>query len=279
MAHRNKEECIAEAERLGIDVSEMSWAEMQKAVSQALKREELGVLDRPIENPEVKQVISTPKEPEMPKDPDFENLKPYLGKTILLSPELAPERYRLVKYDEVLGNEVEVEERKFDIDQNDTVFDVSGGEVDYGNVIDQYHDYTTGTYRIKSRSDRKVVAMSSVPKENAGMYYRPGYDYATVVTWKGRAGYLWKHWRYPNVKALLKASGYYQEYKHLFKDEPNVWYAAGKQLVCNPDLVHQVFREIEEKTRKARDEERARMKALGMYGGDRDGDYVGGSRY
>ena len=42
-------------------------------------------------------------------------------------------------------------------------------------------------------------------------------------------------------------SGYYNEYKDLFKDKPNVWYAAGKQLVCDPHLVHRVLREIEEK--------------------------------
>lgn len=259
MAYRNKEDCIREAARLGIDVSGMSWPELQKTVSEALKREELGMdFDPPKMSPvEPEHVI-------IPEAEEIRRMRPYLGKTIMLAPELASERYRLVKYDEVLGNEVEVEERSFDIDDNDRVFDKSGGEVNYDNVVDQYHDYTTGTYRIKNRSDRKVVAMASVPKENAGMFFRPGYDYATVVTWKGRAGYLWKHWHYPNVKALLKQSGYYQEYKHLFKDEPNVWYAAGKMLVCDPNLVHQVFQEIQDKQAKKNAEERARLKALGI---------------
>lgn len=259
MAYRNKDDCIKEAERLGIDVSGMSWPELQKTVSEALKREELGM-------PRPEPVMESASKPAPVIDEEFRRMRPYLGKTIVLAPELASERYRLVKYDEVLGNEIEVEERSFDMDDNDRVFDKSGGEVNYDNVVDQYHDYTTGTYRIKNRSDRKVIAMSSVPKENAGMFFRPGYDYATVVTWKGRAGYLWKHWHYPNVKALLKQSGYYQEYKHLFKDEPNVWYAAGKMLVCDPHLVHQVFKEIQDKQAKKNAEEKAYLKSLGIEG-------------
>lgn len=260
MAYRNKEACIQEAERLGIDVSGMSWPDMQKTVSDALKREQLNMPPAiKIEGPAPTSTVT-----KQGKHED-DLMKDYFGKTILLSPELDSERYRLVKYDEVLGDDFDVEERKFDMDRNtDQVFDMSGGEVDYGNVIDQYHDYTTGTYRLKARKDRKVVALSSVPKENSGMFFRPGIDYATVVTWKGRAGYLWKHWRYPNVRALLIESGYYQDYKHLFKDEPNVWYAAGKQLVCDVHLVHKVFKEIEQRAKEDRLEREAFKKRLGI---------------
>lgn len=260
MAYRNKEDCLMEARRLGIDADGMSWPELQKAVSTALKREELSMAadaaaGRPSRRAE--DLIRARHEAEV--------MRPYIGKTIMLSPELSPERYRLVKYDEEIGPDFEVEERKFDMNRDtDTVFDVAGGEINYDNVIDQFHDYTTGTYRLKKRGDRKVTAMASVPKENSGMYFRPGIDYATVVTWNGRVGYLWKHWRLPNVKALLQESGYYQEYKGLFKDEPNVWYAAGKQLVCNIELVHKVLHEIEEKQRKRNLEERKRLEELGI---------------
>lgn len=250
MAYRNKEACLAEAKRLGIDVDGMSWPELQKVVSEAIKSNG----DKVIENPEMHR-----------RRVEAEMLRPYVGKTIVLSPELSPERYRLVKYDEDLGYDIEVEERQFDIDDRTGVYDKSGNsKVDYDNVIDQFHDYTTGTYRIKKRGDRKVIAMSSVPKENAGMIFRPGIDYATLVTWQGRVGYLWKHWRYPNVKALLIESGYYQEYKHLFKDEPNVWYAAGKQLVCDVHLVHKVLEEIQEKQKQKNLENEARRKQLGI---------------
>lgn len=253
MAYRNKEACLREAERLGLDVSDMTWPELQKAVSKALAIEEL----KGVHNPDT----STPGKKKSDWDGDV--TERYLGATVLLSPELKPERYRLLKYDEILGDDYDVEERRFDIDGNDNVYDISGGSVDYDNVIDSFHDYTTGTYRLKKRKDRKVIAMSSVPKENSGMYIRPGIDPAVVVTWQGRVGYLWKHWRYPNVKALLQESGYYQDYKHLFKDEPNVWYAKG-QLVCDPNLVMKVLREIEQRAQEEAEEKQAKRMRLGL---------------
>lgn len=246
MAYRNKEACLAEAGRLGLDVEGMSWSELQKTVSDALKLEELG------KDPQTEKAKVEDRPYKETRSKAEAALDPYIGKTIVLSPELAPERYRLLKYDEELGDELEVVERKFDLDNNDNVFDVSGNDVSYDNAPDSYHDYTTGTYKVKGSTGRKVTATASVPKENAGMVFRPGIDVAVVVTWKGRSGYLWNHWRYPNVKALLKQSGYYNKYKGLFVDEPNVWYAAG-QLVCDPYLVHRVLDEIEAEEREKQD--------------------------
>lgn len=259
MAYRNKEDCLKEAERLGIDAGSMSWPELQKEVSNALKLEELRH-SAPIE-----PKASLPKEPkkDRKKDSDGNRIRDYYGKTILISPELSPERYRRVKYDEVLGPDYDVTERHFDINSEGRVFDTAGGSAEHNNKVDQYHDYTTGTYRLKEHKDRKVTAMASAPKENSGMIFRPGIDYAVVVNWEGRSGYLWQHMTLPNIKALLIESGYYNEYKHLFKDN-NMWYAAGKQLVCDPHLVHRVFREIEEKEAKKRDEDRARRSFLGI---------------
>ena len=256
MAYRNKEDCYKEAERLGIDTTGMSWPTLQKVVSNALKLEELEQAKTPVEEwkPPVRKQAKR----------DDNQINKYFGKTLLLAPELNPERYRLVKYDEVLGDDIEIEERHFDINSADQVFDSSGRPVDYNNVIDQYHDYTTGTYVIKKRGDRKVVAQSSVPKENFGLSQRIGYDLFPVVSWNGRYGYLWDHMRYPNVKHALMESGYFQEYKHMFKDEPNVWYAAGKVLACDPHLVHKVFGEIEEKAKARIEETKAKRRALGL---------------
>lgn len=241
--YRNKEACLEEAKRLGIEgAEEMTWPQLQKAVSDGLKREELG-----IKEPEAMADQEAPVEQVKEVDPEAEKLRPYIDKTVVISPELSPERYRLLKYDEDLGQDIEVEERKFDMNRStDEVFDISG-DLGERHAIDQYHDYLTGTYRLKKRSDRRVVAMSSVPKENSGMLFRPGIDLVPVVTWKGRSGYLWQHAFLPNVKQLLMESGHYAEYRDKFVGEPNVWYAAGKQLVCDPHLTHQVFQEIEEK--------------------------------
>lgn len=269
MAYRNKEDCLKEAERLGLDVSGMSWSELQKAVSDALKREELGVSPRVLEDiPEKVGDMSVPNSEIFVDKRVDDPLMPYLDKMILMSPELLPERYRLVKYDEDLGPEMEVVERTFDINrETDQVYDVSGGEVPHENQIDTYHDYTTGTYRIKERSERRVKGMASVPKENPMLSFRPGVDWATVVTFKGKSGYLWKHWRYPNVSALLKAAGdeYYQKYRKVFKDQPNVWYACG-HLVCDPYLVHRVLKEIEEDAKDKAVKQRAMREHLGIGG-------------
>lgn len=263
MAYRNKEDCMREAERLGIDVTGMDWPTLQRVVSNALKAEELDI--------PVNMGRQTPVMEEVPKDEKAVNkvdgsLAPYLDKMILMSPELAPERYRLVKYDEDLGPEMEVVERSFDINrETDQVYDVSGGEVPHENQIDTYHDYTTGTYRIKERSERRVKGMASVPKENPMLSFRPGIDWATVVTFKGKSGYLWKHWRYPNVSALLMAAGdeYYQKYRKVFKDQPNVWYACG-HLVCDPYLVHRVLKEIEEDAKDRAIKQQAMKRHLGI---------------
>ena len=255
MAYRKKEDCLREAERLGIDTTGMDWPTLQKTISTALKAEEFGI-------EMTTDYSDSPVVTEQPEDP----LIPYLDKQILMSPELAPERYRLVKYDEDLGNEIEVEERVFDINrETDQVYDVSGGEVPHENQIDTYHDYTTGTYRIKERSERRVKGMASVPKENPMLSFRPGIDWATVVTFKGKSGYLWKHWRYPNVSALLKAAGdeYYQKYRKVFKDQPNVWYACG-HLVCDPYLVHRVLKEIEEDAKDKAIKHKAMQEKLGL---------------
>lgn len=264
MGYRKKNDCLREAERLGINTDGMDWPTLQKVVSDALKLEEMG-LD--YKNPDIKVVEKT-KEKKAPSKRISDSLIPYLDKEILISPELKPERYRLVKYDEDLGADIDVVERTFDINrETDQVYDVSGGEVSHENQIDTYHDYTTGTYRIKERSERRVTGMASVPKENPMLSFRPGIDWATVVTFKGQSGYLWKHWRYPNVSALLKAAGdeYYQKYRKVFKDPPNVWYSCG-HLVCNPYLVHRILKEIEEDARSKKLEQEALHKRLGIEG-------------
>jgi len=272
MAYRNKEACIQEADRLGIDISGMDWPTLQRTVSNALKAEELGInvtkdnIDLIKDVREAVHEAVDEKEAEKPVKRINDPLLPYMDKTILMAPELAPERYRLVKYDEDLGPELEVVERTFDINrETDQVYDVSGGEVSHENQIDTYHDYTTGTYRIKERSERRVKGMASVPKENPMLSFRPGIDWATVVTFKGKSGYLWKHFRYPNVSDLLKQAGdqYYQKYRKLFKDQPNVWYACG-HLVCDPYLVHQVLQEIEEDAKDRAVKRKAMNKHLGI---------------
>lgn len=258
--YRNKDACLAEAHRLGIEgAEEMSWPQLQKAVSDALKLEELGALE-PNEEEQEKPLTAE----ELRRIEEMEALSPYLDKLILIAPELAPEKKRLIKYEEDLGDELDIVERKFDINtENDVVFDTAGDAVDHRNKIDSLHDYASGTYKVKGRTGRKVKGIASVPKEQPGLSFRPGIDYATVVTWDGRSGYLWKHFRLPNVSDLLKQAGVYAKYRKVFKDPPNVWYACG-HLVCDPHLVHRVLDEIMETARDEEVKRRTILKNLGI---------------
>ena len=229
MAYRSKEDTLKEAERLGIDVSNDDWPTMQRRVKEALEREKLGMTaDR------VKRVS--------PYDSrrNSAGMRPYLGKTVYIAPELRPDANRIIRYMEELGDDVEIEEKHYEAGRvSDSEFSVS-------------RDYTTGTFRVKGKTGRKVVAESSIPKENAQIMFRPGIDWFPVVTFNGRSGYLYKHSRFPNFRQALIASGYYEDYKDQLKEEPNVFYLTG--LLCvEPRVAHRIMREIEERVRYIRD--------------------------
>lgn len=219
MAYRSKEDTINEARRLGIDVSGMSWPEMQKVVGQALKREELG---------EISKTVKTPNSIR----PEIKALDAYRDKTILIAPELAPDANRIIRYEEEIGDDLDIEEKSF--------MGREGGGIEYTAG----RDYTTGTYKVKGKTGRKVKAECSIPKENAQIIFRPGIDMFPVVTFRGTSGYLLTHHRLPNFKAALKQSGFYEDYKSMLKDPPNVFYLTG--LLCvDPHVAHNIMNDIE----------------------------------
>jgi len=296
MAFLNKAESLALAKELGIEnAEELPWKDLQSAIAVKQKQledefndeynityngytvdpasassDEIVFVKEKQENENTKKLKEFLRTHQdfSPVNMNNDPMSAYYGKSVMVAPELPPERYRLVKYDEELGNEMELEERQFDMDQNDHVFDKSGGEVDFSNragkTAEAYMDYTTGTYRIKGKNERKVVAMSSVPKENYGLGITAGVDLFPVVTWQGRSGYLWTHPHFSNVKNELMNSGYYHEYKDQFKREPNIWYVAGKTLACDIGLVNHIFAEIEEKERRKNEEQNAYRRSLGL---------------
>jgi hypothetical protein len=220
MGYRNKADCLAEAERLGLNVDGMSWAELQKTVKQALLKEELGVEDKePTPKKQQNKKKLTPME--------AAELKAQLarGTKFTLIPELAPDASRAIHYDEELGDDVLVEEKFYDIRNLES-------EVGDRNIA-------SGTYVLKGKTGRKVVAESALPKENPGWEFTVGEDLVPVVTWGNKRGYRWIY-----VKKLLMDSGYYHQFKDKFK-QPYIWYAAGI-LVCDIGLTDSIFREIME---------------------------------
>lgn len=233
----SKEKLQSEAERLGVNLDGLPWPQQQKAVMEAQK------IGMEISNQSAKQIVEVMREVipsreitvHVPVD-DYDFMERVRGKTLVICPEMAQTARQLFGYEEELGEELIVEEVSFD--------PLDGSVSDSNNLA-------TATYSVKGKTGKKVYAQSALPKEGCGITFRPDIDWFPVCTFQRREGYLWTHHRLPNVKAALKASGYYEDYRERFKDEPMIWHSGGKLLACDIDLVHSVMREIE---RRARDQ-------------------------
>lgn len=239
MAHMNKQQVQEVADRLGIDISGMSWPDMQKAVKAAQLEEQVLGFKKELQknSAESKPVSVAVPAKAVRKDRKRNPLDQFRTKEILISPEIRPnDDAGRFKYDEVLGDDLEVEEAYYD-----------GTTLDSRNT-----NSANGTYVVRGKSGKKVIAQSTIPKRNARISFRPGVDMFPVCTYLGKSGYLLTHATLPNVKATLRQSGYWEEYKERFKEEPARWYAASKQLCCDIGLTHAVMREIEEKERERR---------------------------
>lgn len=257
----NKETLEAEALRLGVNLEGLTWPQKQGAVMAAKRREaaedEKGITEITEESSdpiELSDMMKTLLANDTDGDCEAESLRlkknqqwvtvkgrpdpmaDMRGKRVLIAPEMAMTTNQLFGYEEELDDEVMVEEVVHDID---AAFKAGKDEVN-------------GTYKVVGHTGKKVIAHSALPKQGAGIYFRPDKDLVPVVSFQGRSGYLWTHHRLPNIKNLLMQSGYYHEYKDRFKDEPFIWHAAGKLLVCDRALAEAVIREIEEKERNRR---------------------------
>lgn len=261
---------------LNVDLSDLSWPQKQKAVQSALA--ELGyevtregdvriprtaaayipaekvpedMIVQPEPEPEPRPHVVPKPEPtpveikpekQAVQGDDYSDLRAALYEKQMLAPLITPKKYQPVKYDEDLGEQHEVEEVYYDVNES------------IRNNVSR--DVNTSTYRIKD-TKRRVIAQSTLPKVNAEVTYTPGTDLVPVVRDEHRKGYVWSNPGYPNVRGLLKASGYYEEFKDYFnaqKNPQNIFYVSGKMLAVSIPTVHHVFRLIEEKAR--RDKER-----------------------
>lgn len=243
----DKETLEAEAERLQLDLTGLKWPQKQKAVLDAQRLEKegpvdiQGTIDRAAE--EFKQhdakeaVHSIQQEPvhvkvDVPNDP----MADMRGKKVMICPEMAETPNQLFGYEEELDEELLVEEVRHDVD----------------SAYKAGKDLVTGTYTVKERTGRKVIAHTALPKQGCGINFRPDKDLVPVVTSHGRKGYLWTHHRLPNIKQLLIESGYYEDYRKRFQDEPFIWHASGKILCCDIQLAESVIRDIEKREAEAR---------------------------
>lgn len=215
----------AEAKRLGIDISGMSWPEMQKAVKEGLLREQ-------VSEPKPKPV----KESKPKKMSNGQVLAACKGQVLEIAPELRPDKNRVIKYDEVIGDDLEIEEKTFTAGHTpDSMFTAS-------------RDYTTGTFRVKGKTGRKVVAQSGIPKANVKITYRVGVDWFPVCEFQGKRGYLFHHAKFPNFKQALIDSGYYSDYKQYIEDKKMTFYLLNIKCI-DINAAHTIMREIEKRAK------------------------------
>lgn len=223
MVFLSKEESLKLAAELGIDTEGLSWPELQKAISEGQKKSS---------GPKAGEEVVVTKPAKTKTVEPKPSISDYKGKTILISPEIRATRYQRFKYDEELDDDLEIEEAMYD-----------------GTTLDQRNtDNASGTYIVRGKTGKKVVAQSTLPKINAAITFRPDHDMFRVLTYEGKSGYQYTH-----VKQVLRQSGYWEDYKRYFQDEPNIWYAAGKQLCCDIGVVHHVMKEIEKRERQKRE--------------------------
>lgn len=241
MVFMKKEELQAEANRLGIDISEMKYQEQVAAVSAALRGESASS-QTPVADPrptEEKQV--SPEEMKRRRDIEYgrkvyEEVK---GEKIIIAPGIRPEAQNvLFKYDEVLGKEKEIEE-------------VSLGLSSLGNPAgDVAND---ATYRVVGSSNKDVIAQSTIPKENAQIEFTVGEDWFPVIVEPitGRRGYPFNRY----VKPYLIRAGVYEDYRDRFdnkKNPGNCFYICGWSCVDKP-LVDWIMDDVNRRIREERE--------------------------
>ena len=239
MPFMKKEELEAEAKRLGVDISGMKYQEQVAAVSAALREKSS---PNPVADPkpvkEKHEMGVSNEEMERRRNIEYgrkiyEDVK---GKRIIIAPGIRPEAQNvLFKYDEVLGNEKQVQE-------------VSLGLESLGNPSGDISN--DATYRIIGESNKRVVAQSTIPKENAQIEFTPGEDWFPVIVEPitGRRGYPFNRY----VKPYLIKAGVYEDYHDRFdnKRHPNnCFYICGWSCV-DKDLVDWIMDDVNRKMRE-----------------------------
>lgn len=153
---------------------------------------------------------------------------------ITIKPGLKFMRHQLIKVDEPIGDDIEVEE----VSMLDNLGHFNEGQ-------------TNRTFKMKGKTGKKTVAQSTLPKEQVKITFNYARDIVPVVHSNDgvNSGYLWAHHSLPNIKELLVASNSYNEYKSYFSDAThpeNVFYC-GNLIAVRKDVVHEIFHEIEMK--------------------------------
>lgn len=236
----NKDECIMEAKRRGIDIEGMSYQQMMKAVAADKRR---NPLPDPVEV-EVVQPEKTYGKKTSRNLQEDRSVKDYKAERMTLTPEMAPTWFQLYKYDEVLSDKTKVVK-----------------EVEPGELVDKEGDYRFkyANYRVKSIQNRPTIAKSTLPLQNPGITFDVHKDITAVVSFKGEKGYIWKDlpvgkmedgtvMYMQGVSSMLRE--HFPEYLERFGPD-NLFYIGTTKLCCGIDFTNGLFREITRTEKKA----------------------------
>lgn len=224
MGFISKEELEEKAKKYDIDLDKYeSWSDKQKAVADAEK--EFGVTED-AKKEYVPIMISVE---DCPEEILAANYKP--GK-VRISTEIPTLKCNVMKYEEELGD-------AYDTSDMAMSFGMFGGD-------DRVTEMSR-TYEIRKKAGKKVIAESTAPTVNTGLYYDPTEGWFPIVEFNGRKGYLFTHHKLINVKSALLESGYWEKYKDMFNGEKhpeNIWMSGTKMLACSIPLVNYIINEI-----------------------------------
>jgi len=246
MPFMKKQDMLAAAEALGVNLEGLSWPEQQKAVADAMAKN-----DELIGAPKPKPYTPAPK-----KQVENGGLNPKQhivnhaqqmakaaakAKPVLITHEIPPTPNQLFKVQEDVGEEIQT------------------ANVSYLNGMPEMSgDTASATFVVKGKTGRRQIALSTMPHQNAQIVYYPNGPHwlaPVVKDFNGREGYLFNHHKYGGIKPLLVKAGYWEKYKNKFNAvnfPQNIWMAGGKFYACDMGLCESIFREIEKDGKNGR---------------------------
>lgn len=223
MGFISKEELDAKAKKYNIDLDAYeTWSDKQKAVADAEKG-----ISKPDENRDYEPIMVS-----LDDYPEATMAMGYKPGKVRISTEIPTLKCNVMKYEEELGD-------AYDTSDQAMSFGMFGGD-------DRVTEMSR-TYEIRKKAGKKVIAESTAPTVNTGLYFDPSEGWFPIVEFNGKKGYLFTHHAISNVKSSLMESGYWEKYKDLFNGEKhpeNIWMAGTKMLACSIQLVDYIIREI-----------------------------------
>lgn len=274
MAFLNKQQTEEYAREHGLDLTGMTWQQKQKAINDHMKETgvkvvvddcsgrhdgkapdvfepesvkaddteaEIARLKAELEEakakaravPQVPVIFEKGKAEVAPTIEDYENV------VLIASPEQRPTRFQRRKWYETMGTNKDTREVSLGVGNDSPFHGNEGGTRE-------------ATYVVRD-TGQVLQSESTMPKYSCLLTYRPTKDLCAVAEYGGHRGYLWTHQRLPNVAALLRQMGAYEEYKHFWNDHAGRKFYLGGLLCCDISFTEHMFEVIQRELRERGD--------------------------